>query len=162
MEEWTQDWNQGEELASPTTMTVADLEAFCASIADQREAVDTAKLAHSKEVEKLKGMEKQLSLILKDMNRTSYPSTVGTFTLRRQSRYRVPGTPEDREAFYAYLKERGMFEALITVNYNTLNSFVRSEEAVAIEEGRGLDFKVPGLSAPEVEETIAFKRAVKK
>lgn len=59
--------------------------------------------------------------------------------------WRVPQTQEDKAAFFDYLKQRGVFMDLVSVNSQTLNSFVKAERTLS---GGGDDFTLPGLSEP--------------
>ena len=55
--------------------------------------------------------------------------------------------PDDiaREKFFNYLKGKGVFEQMITINSRTLNAFAKVELETANEEGV-LDFQIPGLT----------------
>ena len=73
----------------------------------------------------------------------------------------LPATPEDKENFFSYLKEKGLFESLITVNSNTLNSFYMREWETVKEHGdpeEAMNFKIPGIQEPKLHEVISFRK----
>lgn len=57
----------------------------------------------------------------------------------------LPDSEEDRKAFFDYIKERGLFESMITVHKKKLSKWYQSELNNALEQG-DIDFSVPGIS----------------
>lgn len=51
---------------------------------------------------------------------------------------------EEKESFYEYLKSKDLFYDLLTVNSQTLNSWYKKEEEIALENGV-LEFQIPGV-----------------
>lgn len=80
--------------------------------------------------------------------------------LRTRTSVQVPKSSEDREAFFDYLKERGVFEQMITVHSNTLNSFYQGEYEQAVAEGN-LSFKIPGIGDHNERFTLEVKNGKK-
>lgn len=68
-----------------------------------------------------------------------------SFSLRAKLSVRLPSSDEERTAFFDYLKNKGLFEQMISVNSNTLNSWYRGEAEAALEQG-DIDFSVPGIN----------------
>lgn len=66
------------------------------------------------------------------------------------ARAKVPQDPMEKQAFFDYLIEKGVYDAYRTVNSNSINSFVKIEYELAKERG-DFDFKIPGLEI--IEET---------
>lgn len=140
-------------------MTVGQLEGLCQQIAEQRKTAEEKKALYKLETDKLDSLEKNLLNTLKAMGRNNYPSKVGTFSISHRMSVKLPATPEERKAFFAYLQERGLYDSMVSVNSNTLNAFYKKEFEIANEEGRGLDFAIPGVGEPTLNEIMAFKAA---
>jgi len=81
---------------------------------------------------------------------------VGLFYIKNNFSVPVPKGDAKHE-FFNWLKERGMFEDMATINSNTLKAFYKEELAKAIEEGN-LNFSIPGLSEPSNYQSIAFRK----
>ena len=106
-------------------LKVSELDALVAVIMEQRaviEKVEETLTGMNKELYRLEG---RAAAYLKELNRTSYDSPHGSITLMKRVAYTVPKTLEDRESFFNYLKEQQVFDQMITVNYNTLNSYAK-------------------------------------
>jgi hypothetical protein len=82
------------------------------------------------------------------------------FTFYTQTRFPVslPHDLDSKRAFLDYLKERGIYDELVSVNSQTLNSFYKKEMDKAIEEGN-VDFKVPGIAEPKAFKKIMFRKS---
>lgn len=87
-----------------------------------------------------------------------YIPDFGTAYVSRRFTYKVPKEPGDREEFFGYLKAKGIFDEMITVHSQTLNSWAKKELDVAIDEGAS-DFKIPGLGDPVLFETLGVRKS---
>jgi hypothetical protein len=105
--------------------------------------------------EALQEIEKDTAHFLENEGLERYVGKEGTFMWRHVSSYKVPKDTESRREFFDYLKEKGLYENLITVNSATLNAFARAEEE---EHGDELDFQIPGIEKNEFIKT-SFRRA---
>ena len=63
-------------------------------------------------------------------------------TIVEDKSVRMP-TGDARERLYSYMKDRGAFESLISVQYQTLNGWWKEE--VKLREAKGVADPVPGL-----------------
>ena len=113
--------------------------------------------------EQLKAVRENLSqaqykiiAYLKQYEKNSYKTRHGNYIIQQRWTTSMPKDPEDREKFFGYLKDKGIFEHLITVNHQTLNSWFKQEFEAAKDE-QNFDFKVPGLSEPKVFETLSLR-----
>ena len=110
-----------------------------------REEYDKASKQKS-DAEALKKMlEGKMLDALDDAELTRFDAHDSMFIVGHKTSAKTPKTPEDREKFFSYLRDQGVYEDLITVNSQTLNSYVKSEEALATERGE-LDFSIPGIA----------------
>lgn len=71
--------------------------------------------------------------------------------------WKTPKTPGERESFFSYLKQQGVYENMITVNSQTLNAWAKEEEAAAVSRG-DLAFEIPGLGQPTTTPTLTLRR----
>ncbi len=91
--------------------------------------------------EELSNLSSQIIAELEDNEMERIDTDLGTFSYRYRSNFQVPKDDESRKAFFAYLKDKGVYEQLITVNSRTLNSWAVQEE----QNSEELDFQIPGL-----------------
>lgn len=107
-------------------------------------------------------LEKQKRQMLEYMNEaklTNFKTSSGTMILNRRFAVTVPKGP-DLEAFLSYLQDQkpDSYRALRTVNYQTLNGWYKEELDAAVERGE-LDFQIPGLHEPTVNEYLSVRKA---
>jgi hypothetical protein len=139
------------------SITIEELETAAAQIAALRER--ESELSNQKKLitDELAVAEGRFLDMLKSENMTSYKSKVGTVGISHRSSVKTPKSPEERKAFFDYLKQKGIFDSMISVNSMTLNAWYKRELDSAIEQGLA-DFEVPGLTGLTLTETITFRR----
>lgn len=71
---------------------------------------------------------------------------------------KIPRTLEDKEKLFNFLREKGLFEQMVSVNSQTLNSLYKSLAEEALQQGN-LDFKIPGVEEPTIYTTLKLKKA---
>ena len=155
-EEMMKEWF--DEETAVDTATVEQLDKYIEEYAAQRDKADEAEKKAAEENKKLTKMENKILEYLEALGRTSYDAPIGKFT--RETRYSVKlPQGEDKEKFFEYLKERGVFEDMVHMNSKTLQSFYRTEmEAHADIPG----WKVPGCADPTGQVIVKFKPNKKK
>ena len=142
------------------SITVADVNKIVADIRAKEEEYEAQKkisTALGNEVEKL---YEQAGQILLDLGQDSFKTPLGTVSLRKRTSFKTPKDEASREAFFNKLKEMGVFDSMITVNSNTLNSFLKAEYESA--EARGEDmvtYKFAGIEPPTVSVTASLRKA---
>ncbi len=101
--------------------------------------------------------EKKLMLLMEEMNLGKY-SIPGTGTIYQTERFyaRTPKTPEAKSAFYDYLKSTGEYEALISVNSNTLNAWYKLKMDAA--KGAGEFLEVPGITEIGTVKSLTLRK----
>jgi hypothetical protein len=139
------------------TVTIESMNQLCEKIAALRTEID-AFSKQKKQVElDCESAESELLACLTDAGMTNYVSPVGRFMLSFRMSVKTPKTDEDRAAFFAYLKNEGVFEQMITVNSQTLNAFYKSKVAEAQASGRD-DLRIPGINEVKNDPVISFRR----
>lgn len=141
------------------TITTKALDAMVKKYVDARDRVsEQKKICSELEDEKYK-LELQLLDALKLVDKKSY-RVDGLGLISRSEKYavRVPATIEAKKEFFGFLQKRGedVFLGTATVNYQTLNSFYNAEMEAA--EGRNEALTIPGIEAPTLTESIAFRK----
>ena len=87
----------------------------------------------------------------------SFKNEFGSFSKQARTSYKVPKTDEERRAFFEYLKEKGTYENMRTVNSMTLNAWAKQEFEAAALDG-DMDFRIPGLDEPTISEYISMRK----
>jgi hypothetical protein len=98
--------------------------------------------------------------MLLELGQDNFRTPFGTMILTKRTSFKVPKDEESRNAFFDKLKEMGVFDGMITVNSNTMNSFLKEEYAQA--EANGVDmvtYKFPGIEPPTVTMTASLRKA---
>ena len=139
-------------------VTVEDLDALVAEVFNQRIKCDQMGDALSEENKKLQYLESKVTSYLKELGRKDYKTPLGSISVVQKWRVNNPKDPEARHKFYEFLREKGIFEELVSVNSNTLNAFYKKEMEIAREQG-DFDFSVPGIEEPKLYETVTLRRA---
>jgi hypothetical protein len=135
-------------------MDIKDLDKLCEAYAEAR--AETARIAEEKKKAQATedDLERTLLNTLEALEKKDYSSPSGKIYVSHKSSVKVPQGLE-REAFFEYLKDRGIFENMITVNSATLNSWYK-EETSNLETGVLL---IPGLGIPTIIPTLNFRKA---
>lgn len=74
-----------------------------------------------------------------------FDGELAAVTMKEKTSVKVPKSPEDKAAFFGYLREQGVFDDLATVNSATLNSWYRAE--LEVRRASGKSEEVPGLGS---------------
>lgn len=145
------------------SLTLKKLDGLVADYVSKREAYDAAReISNQKEKEKFDA-EMRLLEALKTANKKSYSvDGLGSVSRREKLAVRVP-QGDSKRAFLEHLQKRGedVFYGLVTVNYNTLNSFY-SQEYEAAEANGVFPFVLPGIEEPTLSESLTFRKEAKK
>lgn len=108
------------------------------------------------EKDSLKG---RITLMLREMNEKSFKSEFGTVSRVTEVTVTLP-TGEDKQKFFEHLKDKGIFEAMATVNYQSLQAYYREQREIAIQEdpASALNFELPGIGQAKAFETIRLNK----
>jgi hypothetical protein len=143
-----------------SAITVEEINKVVTDIRAKEEEYEAARkisTALGFEVDKL---YEQAGQILLDLGQDSFKTPLGTVSLRKRASFKTPKTEEDRNAFFNQLKEMGVFDSMITVNSNTLNSFLKAEYEAAEERGEDMvTYKFAGIEPPTVSVTASLRKA---
>lgn len=138
-------------------ITTAKLDQLTMAAFDARLDLDKAKEVQAEKQAISDKCDRALLAALEAAGKTKWECEAGRINKQTRTAVTTPKEPEAREAFFNYLKEKGAFDALITVNYQTLNAFYNAEEERALSEGN-VNFSIPGIGAPTVSQFLKLTR----
>jgi hypothetical protein len=140
------------------SIEIQEFEKIAEQIANLRS--EEARLSQEKKqiTDQLELTEKQMIDMLTQENLKSYHAKAGTLSISYRSSVKTPKLPSERTAFFNYLKEKGVYDSMVSVNSMTLNSWYKKELEAAVEAGND-NFAVPGIEGVTLTETLNFRRA---
>lgn len=139
------------------SVTVKELDELVASVFAQRADIDESKAALTLLNKNLMALETKAMKYMEELDRTTYQSEFGTIYIKDDYSVKVPATPEDKQALFDHLKERGIFDRYATVNSKALNALFKEDFDMAIKRGE-LNFEMPGVG----EKTLRQKFMTRK
>lgn len=140
-----------------TTVTTLELNKQLELIAELRAKEAEAKAARDAITQELEQEESKMLEMLGQSDLTSYRGPAGMASISFRTSVKTPKTPEQRAAFFEYLKKVGVYDAMITVNSQTLNSFYKSQLEQAKEDGLE-DFRLPGVDEVTINPILSFRK----
>ncbi len=138
-------------------MNIETLKAQMKKIVELRTAEAQAAAIKTEAYKELEIAENEMVQMLIDAQLPNFRSEHGLASVSYRTSVKTPKTPEDKAAFYAYLKEKGLYDQMISVNSATLNSFFKDALETAKREGKD-DFVVPGLGEVTVTPNLSFRK----
>ena len=126
---------------------VNELEEICKKAFDLKEEIDGEALELKKKRSELEELKAKLENYLEAIEKTTYHSNFGNVTAARRMSVSFPKEPEAKAQFLNYLKEQGVYDDMISVNSQSLNSYFRQEMENAAETGH-YNFIMPGIGEP--------------
>lgn len=150
---------ENEEFSLPENsgITLQEIETLCRSIVEQRAVIAEISKNKKEEDQKLDKLEAHFIETLHKIGKKSYRSEHGTLGISYRTSFKVPQTEEDRQAFFNYLKEQGVYDRYVTVKSTDLNTFAKAEMEKELANGND-DFKIPGLQEPTIDETLSVRK----
>lgn len=121
-------------------MTVEELDALCADFIAKKEYVAKAE-ERMKEIKKeMKDAQSKVIAALEEMDKTENEGAFGKVKVTQKEYYKCI----DKHAAYTWLKERGEFDDMASINANTLSSHIKDLVHDAHEKGE-FDWLPPGI-----------------
>lgn len=140
---------------------------------DELLTIEQLSAEYYKKREELDGLKDQLAILEEEKRslearlveglaqcgkeRWDLPGGLGTITVVERWSYKTPKTLDQKLQFFDYLKSKGCFEEIVSVNSQTLNAFCKRELDAAIDSG-ATDFKIPGIEDPSMSQTIQLRK----
>lgn len=140
-------------------ITVKELDALVLEMKKQREITAEADAKLTEENKKLAILEAKAVEHLDALGKDNYKSENGTIGFRNDWRFNLPADPDAWGNLFGYLKEKNLYDSMVTINSQKLNSFAKAEMKIAEEDGSIMDFKIPGLEQPKLYKKLTFRKA---
>jgi hypothetical protein len=136
---------------------MGEFQSLCAEAWKQRAKVDELTRVASEESKKLEELKAKVLAYFEqyELEKQHVPG-FGTISVINRFSVKVP-QGDNKLAFFEYLKETGIFEAMATVHSQTLNSWFKEKQEAALNEGN-LEFSVPGIDEAKLVKTIGFRK----
>lgn len=139
------------------SITIEQMNEQVATIAALRAEEEQASRAKKEVTERLEAAEARMLEMLTDSGMTNYRSPLGLVTVAFRTSVKTPKTPAEKELFHNWLRAQGLYDQLISVNSQTLNSLYKSELEKAKERG-DTDFAIPGIDGVTIAPQLRFSR----
>jgi hypothetical protein len=139
-------------------VTVSAIDELCERYAEKKLAIDKLKAEIEFHKESLDECEAQILSFLEKSEKTSWRTPKGNFIVTTRMSVQTPKSPEDRKEFFSYLKQKGVFEDIITVHSQTLNAMFKQELDEALKQGN-VQYRMPGIGEPMYSQTLSLRRS---
>lgn len=149
-----QNWHEETETDE---VTLKAFEELCKTAFAQRAKVDEMESLLKDEKASLLEIQLKIQAHMEELGKDNYKADDGTVYIQNRLAFKVPADPESRAKFFDHLREKGAFDSLITVNYQTLNSFCKAEVEQALAKGI-TGYRVPGIEDPIVFREIRMRK----
>lgn len=125
---------------------VKQYQEMCKQLRELSNEIDQQKVILKQLNEKYEEVEKVLMATMEEDELVNFKSDYGTVYISTFDTVSMPQDDGSKAAFYQYLRDKGLYDSMISVNSQKLNGFYRRELEAAKEAGDIL-FSVPGLEA---------------
>jgi hypothetical protein len=126
-------------------------------LAEARAEQDRRRQALTEQTEKVDELEKRIISTLEAAEMDRLDAAGHYVLLGERTSVKTPKNNAERELFFEYLKEKGVYEDLRTVNSQSLNAFYKSELELALGRGE-LDFSIPGITEVLVVPKLSLRK----
>lgn len=136
-------------------LNLKEFEALCTEMFEQRRKVEELEKQAKEASTILEELKTKVGAIMSEVGKEKYHvEGQGLIYFQNKRTASMPKDPAKRAEFFQYLKDKGIFEDLITVHSQTLTSFWNQE----FEASQSPDFKIPGIDEPSARKTLSMKR----
>ena len=153
------DMNEWEEKPEPSEVSLAKMDEMIAEYKDCRDVYEEKKKEASKSYEDVEKIQNKIMAALEAAGKKSYKvDGLGTFSVVLKQSVSMPKDFEEKRGLFSYIiKNYGVdvFESMVTIHYQSLNSFYNQE----FEKAQDPMFHLPGVSAPTVKKEPRFTKA---
>lgn len=129
------------DTASEGEISVPAFETLISELYAQNRKIKAMQETIDAETETLNGLKKKVLEYMEEFGKDKYSSNMGTISVQNKFSVQVPKDAEQKQKFFDWLKEKGIFDGTITVHSATLNSLYNS----MLEESGDPDFEIPGV-----------------
>lgn len=134
-------------------LTVSAFEGLIAQMYKQHRKVKAMQDELDTETKVLTDLKNQVLLCMEELDKDKYASDMGTVSVQNKFSVQVPKDEEKKQAFFAWLRDKEIFESTITVHSATLNSLYNS----MLQESGDPDFEIPGIGKGTHYKTLSIR-----
>lgn len=102
-------------------------------------------------------VQELLGNLMDKLEITSYKSKSGTISKNEQPNYRLPQDDDSRKKFFSYLKEKGVYDTMITINSRSLQSYIKQEVELMELDGK-FDELPDGIEETEYRTVYSLRK----
>ncbi len=135
------------------------LQSLILEIFKQRAVIETIEERLEKEKEIRSDLEaKALKKLEQEGTDQCKVNGLGTIFIKTLTSVKIPREPGAKKEFYDYLKARGVFEEIVSINSATLNALYKDGLEEAIKAGND-KWKLPGIEAPTITKKLGTRKS---
>lgn len=135
---------------------IESLDKLCALLWDARQSYDAADTVRKDWGKKCDEYEKQIIDTLVEIGKTNWETEQCKISITHKSSVKVPKDLESKQKFFEYLREKGLFDELVSINSNTLNGYYKEQLEAEMEAGN-TDWEMPGIGAPTITKGLQVR-----
>jgi hypothetical protein len=147
----------GNESPDMDQLTMKKFQELCEHLIKLREKKDEVEEFLKNGNIEIKNCESQILKYMEEFGMPQVKGEFGTISIKKNKSVSQPQTPEDKEAFFDYLREQGIFEDMVSVNSRTLSSWA-SKEIEAKEKEGVFGWTPPGLNPPTEFKSLSVRK----
>ena len=150
-------WGEDLEEKPVEAVTVAELSNACEQMYKLKEEIKNLEASIKDKQEIYSDIERRVLATFEAHNLSNFECSAGKVIRSNRVSVKQPSSPEAKAEFFAYLKGKGIFEEMVSVNSKTLSAYVKREIEQAELDGK-MGFVPPGLEAPTRFEYVALRK----
>lgn len=152
------EWDQVQPIDSE--ISVQEMDEALAKLRDLKEDYAIKDKIKKEAYAMVKDQEEKVISMLERTGKRKYVSDCGTATKVDELSVKTPKTPEEKRAFFNWIKTNlgeDAHDIYMTVNSRTLNSLYKEQSEIAAARGEVL--KIDGLEDPITVTKLSFRKA---
>lgn len=140
-------------------VTVKDLDDLVFQMRVQRADIAKKEAELSELNKRLGALEQKAVAYLQALKRTSYKTPDGLIFTQDIWQTKLPATQRDKDALFAWMRERKIYDKYATIHAKSLNTLFVAERAAAIERGEDpVTFALPGMEPATVFKKLKLRK----
>lgn len=137
--------------------TLMQLKQKCEILHLQREEHEHAKRVAAELWEQCEKLKSEIIRILEAAELERFDADSVTVFRKDKQTVSMPKEPAQRRAFFEHLREKGIFEDMVTINHQTLNAWFKREQEEAEDRG-DVDYRVPGIDEVKTYSDLSVRK----
>jgi SOS response regulatory protein OraA/RecX len=137
--------------------SVQQITQMCEDLWSLRQKYDEADKVRAEIDAQIDKKEREIIDALEKNEKDNWDSKSCKISITHKTSVKVPKDMESKQKFFEYLRGKGMFEELVSVNSQTLNAFYKEQFEQAIEAG-DVNFAIPGIGEPTLRKGLQVRK----